>query len=443
MAELAETAPTKATGDGGRGQLGRLATRIGDAVRATEINLRLFGMVAALVILLFGFEIAQPDRDFLTPENILTLVVQSATIAIIATGMVLIIVSRNIDLSVGSVVGVVAMAYALMMSNIFPDLIGADHPLDWVFALVIGIAIGALIGAFQGFVIAYIGVPSFVVTLGGLLALRGLVWVMSGGPTVSGIDPTFVLLGGGPRGSLGGTMSWVVGAIGAVAIVLLQLYNRRQRRRFGFPLRPMWAEVLLGVVGIAVVLGLVAYANSYLWPSGLVRQYAADRGIDPAGLRIEAGIPWPIVIVIGVAIVMHFIATRLKFGRSVFAYGGNPEAAELAGINTRWTIMKTFIVMGVLCAIAAAISSARLNGATLDVGRSYELYVIAAAVIGGTTFAGGIGTIPGAILGALVMQTLAYGLNFSGLSSPYQDIAAGVVLILAVAFDSWNRRRST
>jgi D-xylose transport system permease protein len=105
--------------------------------------------------------------------------------------------------------------------------------------------------------------------------------------------------------------------------------------------------------------------------------------------------------------------------------------------------MKTFIVMGVLCAIAAAISSARLNGATLDVGRSYELYVIAAAVIGGTTFAGGIGTIPGAILGALVMQTLAYGLNFSGLSSPYQDIAAGVVLILAVAFDSWNRRRST
>jgi D-xylose transport system permease protein len=443
MAELAESTSTEAGGGGLRYRVRRVAARSGDAVRATEINLRLFGMVAALVVLLLGFELAQPDRNFLTPENILTLIVQSATIAIISTGMVLIIVSRNIDLSVGSVVGVVAMAYALLMSNILPDLIGVDHPLDWIIALAIGIAIGAVIGGFQGFVIAYIGVPSFVVTLGGLLALRGLVWVMSGGPTVSGIDPTFLLLGGGPRGSLGGTMSWVVGAIGAVAIVLLLLYGRRQRRRFGFPLRPVWAEVLLGLVGILVVLGLVAYANSYLWPTGLVNQYAADRGIDPAGLRIEAGIPWPIVIVIGVAIVMTFIATRLKFGRSVFAYGGNPEAAELAGINTRWTIMKTFIVMGVLCAIAAAIASARLNGATLDVGRSYELYVIAAAVIGGTSFAGGIGTIPGAILGALVMQSLAYGLNFSGLSSPYQDIAAGVVLIIAVAFDAWNRRRAS
>ena len=443
MAEVAEQARSEAGGSGLRYQAGRVTSRAGDAVRATEINLRLFGMVAALIVLVLGFELAQPDRNFLTPENIVTLAVQSATIAIIATGMVLVIVSRNIDLSVGSIVGVVAMAYALLMSDILPDLIGVEHPLDWIIALTLGIGIGALIGGFQGFVIAYIGVPSFVVTLGGLLALRGLVWVMSGGPTVSGIDPTFVLLGGGPRGSLGGTMSWVFAAIAAVAIVLLLLYNRRQRRRFGFPLRPRWAEVLLGAIGIIVVIGLVAYANAYLWPPGLVNQYAADRGIDPAGLRIPAGIPWPIVIVIGVGIVMYFIATRLKFGREVFAYGGNPEAAALAGINTRWTIMKAFILMGVLCAIAAAIASARLNGATLDVGRSYELYVIAAAVIGGTSFAGGIGTIPGAILGALVMQTLAYGLNFSGLSSPYQDIAAGVVLILAVAFDAWNRRRAS
>jgi D-xylose transport system permease protein len=326
-----------------------------------------------------------------------------------------------------------------------PGWIGLDNPLTWVVALGIGLLIGALIGGFQGFIIAYIGVPSFVVTLGGLLALRGLVWVMSGGPTVAGLDQTFVLLGGGPRGSLGGLMSWVVGGIAAVAIVLLLIYNRRQRRRFGFPLRPIWAETLLGVVGIAVVLGLVAYANAYLWPAGLAAQFAAEHGIEvpPGGLRIEAGIPWPIMVVAGVAIVVHFIATRLTFGRSVFAYGGNPEAAELAGINTRWTIMKTFIVMGVLCAIAAAIASARLNGATLDVGRGYELYVIAAAVIGGTSFAGGIGTVPGAILGALVMQSLAYGLSFIGLSSPVQDIAAGVVLVSAVAFDSWNRRRAT
>jgi D-xylose transport system permease protein len=438
MAERAETAASQVAGGQTRGR--RLS--LGELVRATEINLRVFGMVVALLAINLGFGAITGWR-FLAPENIVALSIQSATVAIIATGMVLIIVSRNIDLSVGSITGVVAMSYALMMSKYLPATLGIDFPLTWLVALAIGIAIGALIGGFQGFIIAYIGVPSFVVTLGGLLALRGLVWIMSGGPTVAGLDQTFQLLGGGPRGSIGGPASWGVGAIASAAIVWLIYFNRRQRRRFGFPLRPIWAEVLVGVVGIAVVLGLVAYANAYLWPPGLAAQYAAQRGISPEGLRIEAGIPWPILVVLGVAIVISFIATRLQFGRSVFAYGGNPEAAELAGINTRWTIMKTFTLMGVLCAIAAAIAAARLNGATLDIGRSYELYAIAAAVIGGTSFAGGTGTIPGAVLGALVMQSLAYGLSFIGLSSPVQDVAAGIVLVTAVAFDSWNRRRAS
>jgi D-xylose transport system permease protein len=138
---------------------------------------------------------------------------------------------------------------------------------------------------------------------------------------------------------------------------------------------------------------------------------------------------------------MTVLATRRRFGRYVFAIGGNPEAAELGGINTRWTVMKTYILMGVLCAISAAITSARLNGASNDVGEGYELYVIAAAVIGGTSFAGGIGTISGAVLGAMVMYTLKYGLSFVGLESPIQDIVAGIVLIIAVGFDTINRRR--
>jgi len=144
-----------------------------------------------------------------------------------------------------------------------------------------------------------------------------------------------------------------------------------------------------------------------------------------------------------VALLMTWIATRRRFGRYVYAYGGNPEAAELAGINTRWTIMKTFMLIGVLCAIAGAIAAARLNGATLDIGVSYELYVIAAAVVGGTSFAGGIGTIPGAVLGAFVMQAIAYGLSYVGVNSPGQNVVAGIVLILAVGFDAWNRRRGT
>jgi len=272
-----------------------------------------------------------------------------------------------------------------------------------------------------------------------------MTWLITQGVTVGPVDPLFRNLGGTAQGSLGGPNSWVVGALACVAIVGLLLYNRRQRQRFGFPLRPRWAEGLIAVVSCLVVLGGVYIANSYLWPEGLARRYAVERGIPipPEGLRIEAGIPWPVIVLLGVTIVMTFIATRRRFGRYVFAIGGNPEAAELAGINTRWTVMKTFILMGVLAAISASIATARLDSATLDLGEGYELYVIAAAVIGGTSFAGGIGTIPGAVLGALVMSSLSYGLSFMGYSSPIQDIVAGAVLVAAVGLDSWNRRRST
>jgi D-xylose transport system permease protein len=400
-------------------------------------------MVLALVAIILGFAWLTDGR-FLQPINLLTMSVQATSVAIIATGMVLVIVSRNIDLSVGSVAGVVGMTYALLMVQVFPSTIGADTSYGWLLALAGGLAVGALIGAFQGFIIAYIGVPSFVVTLGGLLAFRGVVWVISnGGQTQAGIDREFSIMGGGPQGSLGGPLSWALGIGICIAVVALLAYGRRQRRRFNFPLRPMLAEVILAAVAIVVTLGLVAIANSYKWPPGLATRYAQEHGITepPGGLIIDSGIPLPIVILLGVTVVMTFIATRRRFGRSVFAYGGNPEAAELGGINTRWTIMKTYILMGVLCAVAAAITSARLNGASNDLGQGYELYVIAAAVIGGTSFSGGIGTISGAVLGALVVYTLKYGLSFIGLSSPIQDIVAGIVLVVAVGFDTINRRR--
>jgi D-xylose transport system permease protein len=414
--------------------------RFGGALRAMEIDFRVFGMVLALAAILIGFGIKTNGR-FLEPVNLVNLAVQSVSIAIIATGMTLIIVSRNIDLSVGSIVGVVAMTYAQLMHNVLPGWIGFDHPLMWIIALAAGIALGAAIGGLQGFIIAYIGVPSFVVTLGGLLAFRGATWAVTKGVTISPVDPTFRLLGGGPEGSIGGTLSWVLGVVLCAAIVVFVVLNRRQRRRFGFPLRPMWAEAVVAGFGCAAVLGLIWIFNAYKWPEALAERHAEETGTTiPAG-GLPAGVPWPIIVLIGVIIVMTFLATRRRFGRYVYAIGGNPEATELAGINTKWTIMKTFILMGVLCAISAAIATARLDGATLDLGEGYELYVIAAAVIGGTSFAGGIGTIPGAVLGALVMSSLAYGLSFIGLSAPIQDIVAGIVLIVAVAFDTINRRR--
>jgi D-xylose transport system permease protein len=289
-------------------------------------------------------------------------------------------------------------------------------------------------------------VPSFIVTLGGLLTIRGLVWYQSSGAAVNGLDRTFLLIGGGAQGSIGGTLTWALALVGAIAIVAILVNSRRQRRRYGFPVRPIWAEVLIGAVGVAAVMGIAWFANNSFWPQGLAERVAAEEGWGPApegGWKIPTGFPLPIVLLIGVTLAMTWIATRRKFGRYVYAYGGNPDAAELAGINTRWTILKTFVLMGILCALAAAIVSARLNGASLDIGQSYELYVIAAAVVGGTSFAGGIGTIPGAVLGAFVMQSLAYGLSFIGVNSPGQNVVAGLVLVVAVGLDTINRRRGT
>ena len=437
MTNVAETAP--ATGQ----TQPPARTTIGGLIAQTEIDLRLFGMLIALALILLTFNILSGGQ-FFQPNNMLTLTVQASGVAILATGMVLVIVSRNIDLSVGSVAGIIAMTYALLMTDWLPLLgMGPDFPFRWVIALLIGCGVGALIGALQGFTIAYIGVPSFIVTLGGLLSIRGAVWYLSSGAAVSGLDTNFQLIGGSAQGSIGGTLTWALGLVGCLAIIAILINSRRQRRRFGFPLRPIWAEVLLGVVGCLAVLGVAAFANNAYWPAGLAERYARENNIPipEGGLLIPNGFPWPIVLLIGVTLVMTWLATRRRFGRYVYAYGGNPDAAELAGINTRWTILKIYVLMGVLCAIAAAIASARLNGSTLDIGQSYELYVIAAAAVGGASFAGGVGTIPGAVLGALVIYSLAYGLSFLGVNSPGQNVVLGLVLIAAVGFDTYNRRR--
>ena len=407
-------------------------------------DVRLLGMVIALAVLWVVFNFLSDGR-FLTPRFLWNLSVQSAAVAVMTTGMVLIIVSRNIDLSVGSVLGFTAMVMGLLPVEWIPDTLGMglNQPGTWIIVVIVGIALGALIGALQGFVIAFVGVPSFVVTLGGLLIWRGAAFALASGRTIAPLDPTYQLLGGGPKGSLGATLSWVVAGIAIVVIAIGIVANRRRRRRYGFPVRPMWADVTVGVLASLLVAGAVWIANAYPWPPALAEQYAVENGIPiPAGgLIIPTGIANPVLIAIGIAVLMAFVAQRRRFGRYVYSIGGNPEAAVLAGINTRWTIMKTFIVMGALAAVAAVIVTARLNASTSALGTGAELQVIAAAVIGGTSFAGGIGTIAGGVLGAVIIQSLTSGMTLIGIPNSGQDIVAGVVLIVAVGFDSWLRRR--
>jgi D-xylose transport system permease protein len=410
---------------------------------ATEIDTRLLGMIGALGIIWVGFHVFSGGL-FLTPRNLWNLSVQTASVAVMVTGMVLVIVTRNIDLSVGSILGLVGMVMGVMQTQILPVQfgLGLGHPMIWILSLASGLVVGVGIGALQGAIIAYLRVPAFIVTLGGYLVWRGAAWWVTMGRTVAPMDPTFQLMGGGPTGSVGALWSWIVG-IGACAAILLGLYfGRRQRLRFGFPLRPLWAEITLAVIGCGATIGAVLVANAYPWPRRIAENFASANGIEvPAeGLLISHGIAIPVLIALGVGVAMTFIATRTRFGRYVFAMGGNPEAAELAGINTRWVTVKIFMLMGGLCAIAAAISSARLNAATNALGTLDELYVIAAAVIGGTSLAGGVGTIAGALLGALVMQSLQSGMVLMGMDSPLQSIVVGAVLVFAVWLDTLYRR---
>ena len=411
-------------------------------LRATEIDTRMLGMIGALVLIWIVFHLFSDGR-FLTPRNLWNLSVQTSSVAVMSTGMVLIIVTRHIDLSVGSILGFVAMVMGVAQAQYLPGMLGADSGATWAVALGIGLVLGALIGALHGYVIAFLGVPAFIVTLGGLLVWRGAAWWVTSGQTVAPMDPTFRLMGGGPAGSIGAFWSWVVGAAACVAIVAMIALERRNRMRFSFPLRPLWAELTIAGTACALVLGAVAVANSYPWPRGIVRRYAEANGIavPEGGLFIAHGIAIPVLIAIAVGIVMTFIATRTRFGRYVFAMGGNPEAAELAGINTRWVTVKIFILMGMLCAIAGAISTARLNASTNAQGTLDELLVIAAAVIGGTSLGGGIGTIVGAMIGAVVMQSLQSGMVLMGLDAPFQNIVVGAVLVVAVYLDGLYRRR--
>lgn len=411
--------------------------------KATELDTRLLGMIGALVVIWVAFQLLSGGQ-FLTPRNLWNLSVQTSSVAVMATGMVLIIVTRNIDLSVGSVLGFVGMIMGVTQAEFLPKLIGFEHPATWIIALGIGVVTGALIGGFQGFVIAFLGVPAFIVTLGGLLVWRGAAWWVTSGRTVAPMDSTFRLMGGGPDGSIGAMWSWVVGVVACLAIIVMVINSRRQRKRFNFPRRPIWAEVLMTAIGCGLVLGAVALANAYYWPIGIVRKYAETNNIvvPEGGLFISHGVAVPVLVAVATGIIMTFMATRTRFGRYVFAMGGNPEAAELAGINTRWVTMKIFIIMGILCAVAGAISTARLNAATNAQGTLDELLTIAAAVIGGTSLAGGVGTIAGAMIGALLMQSLSSGMVLLGLDTPLQNIVVGIVLVIAVWLDTIYRRRT-
>lgn len=408
-----------------------------------ELDTRLLGMIAAFIVLSIAFNLLTDGR-FLTPRNVFNLTIQTVSVAIMATGMVFVIVTRNIDLSVGALLATCSAVMAMMQTQILPDLLGIPlgSPLIAPVAIVAGLATGALIGAFQGYMIGYLAIPSFIVTLGGLLVWRNTAWYLTNGQTIGPLDKTFQIFGG-TNGTLGVFWSWLLAGL-AVAFALYSIWSsRRAKLAHGFIVKPLWAEVTMGGIIVAAILGFVATLNAYQIPTRrLARLFQARGETMPEGYTEAYGLPVSVLLLILVAIGMTMIATRTRFGRYIFATGGNPDAAELSGINTRTLTVKVFALMGALTALSAVVASARLTNHSNDIGVLDELRVIAAAVIGGTALSGGFGTIRGAILGALIMQSLQSGMAMVGVDAPLQNIVVGAVLVLAVWVDILYRKRT-
>lgn len=385
-----------------------------NVLRQLAIDWRLVLMGAVLVATAIVFNILS-DGLFLSPENLYNIAQQTAVVGIVATVVVLVIVARHIDLSVGSVMGFVGVLIATLMYT------AGWH---WVEASLAGLAVAIAVSLYQGALTAMLGVPSFVVTLGGLMSFRGAAFLVADGKTQPVNDAFFQRLGGGFDGAIGVQASWVLAAVLVAALVLQTVLRRRAKAAYDVPNPPLWLDALVAAVPALIVVGFVATMNAYQIPSKDAPQ----------------GVPIPVLIWGSVALVLSFIVHRTRFGRYVFAMGGNPEAAALVGIPVRRVTLMLFALLGVLITIAAMVSIARLNAGTNSLGTGMELYVIAAAVIGGTALAGGSGSILGSVLGALIMQSIDSGLLLLDISIGLRYVIIGQVLIAAVVFDVVYRR---
>jgi putative multiple sugar transport system permease protein len=383
-----------------------------NAVQYLGSQLRQIGLFIALIVIVVFFQITT-NGITLAPINVSNLVVQNSYILILAVGMVMVIIAGHIDLSVGSVVAFIGAMAGVMISQ---------WHLPWPLAVLFCLIIGALVGAWQGFWIAYFGIPAFIVTLAGMLVFRGAAQIALGNQQISFFPIEFRAIGSGFLPAFGTTgyepLTLIIGVVASLAIVASAVRQRMVRRKYNLEDEPLWWFAVKLAFLIALVLTVAFLLASY---NG-----------TPIVLVILG------VLVVGYTIVMQ----RSVFGRHIYAIGGNLNAAALSGIKTKRVTFLLFVNMGVIAAIAGIVFTAGLNLASPSAGTGFELDAISAVFIGGAAVTGGIGTIPGAIIGGLIIGVLNNGMSILGVDSDYQLLIKGLVLLGAVAFDVYNKRRS-
>jgi putative multiple sugar transport system permease protein len=363
------------------------------------------------VVVLFSF---LTNGILLRPQNISNLIVQNGYILVLAIGMVMVIIAGHIDLSVGSVA-----AFVGACSGVF----AVQWGLPWWLSVLLSLGIGALVGVWQGFWIAFVGIPAFIVTLAGMLIFRGLALVVLGNANIGSFPAEYRALGNGFLTDVFGEfeldpLTLGVGALAILAIIVQQVRTRRGRQKYGQDVEPM-AWFITKLVLVSAAIGFFAYSL--------------------AGYK---GIPITLILLAVLVLVYGIVMNRTVFGRHIYAIGGNRHAAELSGIKTRRVDFWLFVNMGTLAALAGLIFTARLNLAGPKAGDGFELEAISAAFIGGAAVQGGVGTIGGAIIGGLIIGVLNNGMSILGIGIEWQQVVKGLVLLLAVAFDVYNRRRS-
>ena len=396
------------------------AKKKSDGVLATLANnSKQYGIVGARVVIVLVFEFLTKGV-LLKPNSFVSLIQQNAYVIILAIGMVMVIIATHIDLSVGSIVAFVGGVCAILMER---------QGVNWMLAILISLVVGLIIGCWQGFWVAYVGIPGFITTLAGMLIFRGLATVIVGesvpitSPEFRGIARNYLpqLLGWwGPFDGL----TIVVGIACIALFAWSQLRRRGKVAKAGLTPEPM----ALTVTKIVIATLLIGFVTYLLALSG-----NADQG----------GIPIMLVILGVLVFVYNFILTRTVFGRHVYAVGGNRKAAILSGINTKRVDFTLFVHMGFLSAIAAVCVLSRLSSATAQAGMEFEMDAIAACFIGGTAVTGGVGTIPGAVVGALVMGVINQGLSIMGVDTAVVKTIKGLVLLGAVAVDILSKRKKS
>jgi D-xylose transport system permease protein len=375
-------------------------------------NIQTYIIIIALVAIWGVFAIVTKG-GYLSSQNISNLFRQMTVTGFLAAGMVLVMVTGGIDLSVGKLAGFVSVVVALFQRDIWFRLIPNEPIIAAILSVFVGIIVGLLFGMYQAYIISYLRVPAFIVTLGGMFILNGGILLATGGQTIAANQPGFSFIA---QGYLPRTVGWILGLTVAVILFVMMFLERQSKRKYGFELKPLYQDVLSSVFFAALILIYVYTVNKY------------------------NGVQIPVLLLALTAIVVSYISTNTRFGRYAYAIGGNREAARLSGINIKKQLFLVFALMGVLAGIGGVVLASYVGYGTIAAGQGYELDAIASCVLGGTSTLGGSGTIFGALVGALIMASLNTGLQMMNVAPAWQYVLRGLVLVLAVIVDVYFKK---